>query len=581
MRKEIRSYGNFFNKYLKPLKFQVLFLGIILASSIIITLIMPKILGGFIDLAKEGASTNVLISTAVYFMILVILKQLLELVSTYLSQKIGWFSTNQLRIDLIEKCLSLDISFHKKYKQGELIERIDGDVAALFNFFSKLLPNFLNNIVLIIGILIMIFSEGISIGIAISIFVAIAFFAFIKIQKKAVPVWVENRGVTSEFYGLLGESIDSRDDIRASRAVEYFMYLYHKFLRKLYKVQVKSELMFYKMFASSIVIFSIGGALAIGISGYFWKEGIISIGTVFVILNYTELLKKPIDQIRFQLEDLQKSSASIKRIEEIFSTKSQLVDGNNELVKDGAIAIDVRNIDFEYEDGKKVLTDISFNINKGKILGVLGRTGSGKTTLARLIARLYDPQQGEICFNGQNINSFTIKDLRSHVAYVTQDVQIFYATLRENMTLFNPYIEDNRIIKIMEEIGLGDWFKKLPNGLDTILKSEGGGISEGEAQLIAFVRVFLSNPSIVIMDEASSRLDPATERTMEKALEKLLKNRTCIIIAHRLSTIDRADNILILEDGIIVENGSRDQLVKDKNSKFYNLLNKGIEEVLI
>lgn len=581
MKSEIRSYFKLLSKYLKPLKLQVILLGIILAINVGLQLIIPQILGFFIDSAAGGAPMKKLMSAALSFIGVAIIQQILALVSTYTAQVVGWNSTNQLRIDLLEKCLNLDMHFHKSYKEGEMIERIDGDVAALFNFFSKLVPNLLNNLVLMIGILIILFQESILIGISISTFIILALFVFTYIQKKAVPVWVENRKATSEFYGLLGENIHSAEDIRSSGAVGYFMYCYHKFLRKFYRVQLKSEMMFCKMAASSLILFATGGALALGVGGYLWTKGLVSIGTVYMIFNYTELIRKPIEQIRGQLEELQKAGSSIKRVQEIFNIESQLVEGVEELNVEESLSLHMKNISFQYEDGKQVLNNISFNLPKGKILGILGRTGSGKTTLARLIARLYDPQEGEIQFNEKNIKDLKLQNIRKHVAYITQDVQIFHATVRDNITLFNLEIKDEHILKIIEDIGLNTWFEKLPEGLDTMLQAEGGGLSAGEAQLLTFVRVFLKEPTLIIMDEASSRLDAATEKLIEKALKKLLQDRTCIIIAHRLATVERASDILILESGAIIEHGNREDLLKNRDSKFYNLLEKGIEGVLV
>lgn len=581
MKIEVKSYLKLLSKYLKPMKIQVGILGAMLAISVAMQLVIPQITGFFIDSATNGEPMKVLLLAAGSFIGLAVIQQVLALISTYVAQVVGWRATNNLRIDLIEKCLKLDSSFHKNHKQGEMIERIDGDVTALFNFFSKLMLNLLNNIVLIVGILVMLFLKGVSIGISITLFVVIAMFVFVKIQKKAVPIWTENRKVTSEFYGVLGENIDSTEDIRTNGATGYVMCSYHKFLKKLYKVQKKSTMMYYYMWGSSIVLFAMGTALALGVGGTLWMKGIITIGTVYTIFQYTELLNRPINQIRYQLEDLQRAGASIKRIEELFGFESQLKDGHKSLKNKERVAIEVNNVSFNYEDGKTVLKDISFKVQQGKILGVLGRTGSGKTTLARLIARLYDPQSGDIEYNGANIKELKLQSLRESIAYVTQDVQIFCASVRNNITLFNPEIRDEKIIKIIEDMGLMSWLEKLPQGLDTMLQAEGGGLSAGEAQLLAFIRVFLKEPSLVIMDEASSRLDPATEGLMENALKKLLENRTCIIIAHRLATVERADEILILEDGSITENGSREELVKDKNSKFYALLEKGIEEVLV
>jgi len=238
-------------------------------------------------------------------------------------------------------------------------------------------------------------------------------------------------------------------------------------------------------------------------------------------------------------------------------------------------------VSFNYEEGDAVLKNITVDIPQNTVLGVLGHTGSGKTTLARLIVRLYDVTSGNVLIDNKNLKDINEQDLKNSISYVTQEVQIFHATVRENLTLFNPNIEDEDILDIIEDVGLRPWFNRLSKGLDTMLDNGGSGLSAGEAQLLAFIRVFLKNPKLVILDEATSRLDPITEGLIENALNKLLNNRTCIIIAHRLQTIQRADNILILEDGIIAEYGSRVELSKDINSKFYSLLQKGIEEVLV
>jgi ABC-type multidrug transport system fused ATPase/permease subunit len=233
-----------------------------------------------------------------------------------------------------------------------------------------------------------------------------------------------------------------------------------------------------------------------------------------------------------------------------------------------------------------VLDDVSFTLEAGKVLGVLGRTGSGKTTLTRLIFRLYDVDAGQILLDGIDVRDVSLRDLRGHVGMVTQDVQLFEATVRDNLTLFRSYdpsqpaISDTDIIDAIDTLGLSDWFNVLPDGLDTMLKTGGQGLSAGEAQLLAFTRLFLRNPQLVILDEASSRLDPATEQLLERAIDRLLQERTGIIIAHRLQTIQRADDILILDNGRSVENGSRLDLANDPDSRFAHLLQTGLQEVL-
>jgi ABC-type multidrug transport system fused ATPase/permease subunit len=227
------------------------------------------------------------------------------------------------------------------------------------------------------------------------------------------------------------------------------------------------------------------------------------------------------------------------------------------------------------------LSDISFTLAPGRVLGLLGRTGSGKTTLTRLLFRLYDLSSGSIRLGGVDLPAARLGDLRARVGIVTQDVQLFQASIRDNLTLFDRSIADARIMAMLEQLGLDDWVAALPNGLDTELGPGGGGLSAGEAQLLAFTRVFLRDPGLVILDEASSRLDPATERLIERAVDRLLQGRTGIIIAHKLATVQRADEIMILEHGRIVEHGPREQLAYAPDSRFATLLRAGMQEVLV
>jgi ATP-binding cassette subfamily B protein len=242
--------------------------------------------------------------------------------------------------------------------------------------------------------------------------------------------------------------------------------------------------------------------------------------------------------------------------------------------------LELENVSFAYGEADAVLHQVGFSLPSGRVLGVLGRTGSGKTTISRLIARLYDPTQGRVCLGDVDIQDAPLAELRQRVALVTQDVQLFHATVRDNLTFFDRSISDERLTTELRALGLGDWLAAQPHGLDTLLAPAGGNLSAGQAQLLALARAFLRDPSLVILDEASSRLDPATERWIQTGVDRLLVQRTGIIIAHRLETIQRADEILILEDGRIQEYGERIQLARDPNSRFYQLLRTGMEEVL-
>lgn len=581
MKIPIKEYILLLSKYLKPYRKKVIILMLLLSVSVGLQLINPQIVRYFIDAAKGGAAGRYLTGAAIAFIGISLVQQLFAVASTYISQDVGWSSTNALREDLLKHCIGLDMSFHKSKQPGELLERLDGDVSSLFNFFSKLMFNLINNLALLFGILVILFLEDWRVGLGLSAFALTAIIVLIRIQPIAVKHWTKERETNAKFYGFIGENITCAEDIRSSGAFHSTMHKFYDYLRKWYPIQRNAVIMGYAMWISVVIIFALGNIVAFGIGGYLWLKGIVTIGTVYLIFYYTELLNRPIEQIRFQLQDLQVAGASIARVKELFAMESKLKDGSDILQCDGPISIRIDNLYFEYELDVPVLNDISFRLQPGKVLGLLGRTGSGKTTLARLIVRLFDPESGEIYIDNKLLSSIQIKYLREHIAYVTQDVQLFNATIRQNLTLFNDHISDEAIINAIGEIGLRDWITSLPEGLDTKLDSAGGGLSAGEAQLLAFVRVFLRNPSLIILDEASSRLDPITEQLVEKAIDKLLENRTCIIIAHRISTVKRADNILILEDGKIAEQGERTVLAEDKTSRFSQLLAKGIEEVLV
>jgi ATP-binding cassette subfamily B protein len=294
------------------------------------------------------------------------------------------------------------------------------------------------------------------------------------------------------------------------------------------------------------------------------------------------MLSEPLQNIRAQAQDFQAVTACVARIYGLLNLRSQVGDPgeSGEALPGGPLSVAFREVDFHYEDNENVLNGVSFEIQPGRVLGILGRTGSGKSTLTRLLFRLYDPGQGSILLGGSDLRTTGLSDLRGRVGMVTQDVQLFQASLKENLTLFNPDLDDERIVRVLQDLALWDWVRSLPGGLNTPLAGSGQGISAGEAQLLAFVRVFLKDPGLVILDEASSRLDPVTENLMERAVDRLFAGRTGVVIAHRLQTIQRADDILILEAGRVVEYGPRVALAAEPGSRFAQLLRTGLEEVL-
>lgn len=577
----VREYALLLSRYLKPQRKSMILLAVLLVSGIVMQLVNPQIIRYFIDTAQSQSSTRPLLIAGGLFIAVTLMQQVVAVAASYVGANVGWLATNQLRGDVADHCLKLDMTFHKSQTSGAIIERVDGDINNLSNFFSSFVITLLSNLVLVAGMLVLLFLEGWLIGVGMLFFVVFAIVSIQYIRKFAVPHWGKLRQVSARFYGFLGEHLEGTEDTRANGATGYVMRRYHELLREWLPIRVRAFLGWASMWITTLIVFAIGNAVAFALSFYLWKKGSITLGTVYMIFYYTELMAKPIEQIRTQMEDLQKADASIVRVKELLETRSVIEDGPGTPVPHGALSVAFEGVRFGYDADRLTLKDVSFRLEPGQVLGLLGRTGSGKTTLARLLLRFYDPGEGRIVLGETDIREAKLQQLRSRVGMVTQSIELFQGTVRDNLTFFDDTIPDERVEQVLRELGMEPWLRSLPGGLDTMLESGGGGLSAGEAQLLSFARVFLSDPGLVILDEASSRLDPATEQRIERAMNRLLLGRTCIIIAHRLATIQRADRILILDNGRIAEEGDRARLGADPDSRYSRMLKVGMEEMLV
>jgi len=576
----LRQYWNLLAKHIRPQRAQFALLTLLLLSSIGLQLANPQIVRAFVDAAFSGRASEALAVAALAFLGLSLFQQVVAVGATYVGENVAWTATNALRAELARHCLHLDMSFHNNHSPGELIERIDGDVAELANFFSQLVVRVLGNLLLLLGILVALFLEDWRLGIAFTLSATVSLLALNRVRGIAVPHQKARRQANADLFAFLEEQLAGTEDIRSSGAVDFV-------LRGLYRLQYailghdrKASLMGLVIGLTSGLSMMLGRAMSVVSAYYLFRSGAITIGTAYLIVHYVNILGRPIRELTRQIESLQTIGASTERLTGLRRLECRIRDGPGAHIPGGPLSLVFDGVSFAYVEEEPVLEDLSFQLEPGTVLGLLGRTGSGKTTLARLIVRLYDPTAGRIALGDVDIRVARLNALRQRVATVTQDVQLFQASVRDNLTFFDRRIPDERIRAVIRELELEDWYQSLPDGLDTRLETGGRSFSAGEAQLLAFTRVFLRDPGLVILDEASSRLDPATEQRIERAVDRLLQDRTAIIIAHRLGTVQRADEILILEEGRAIEHGEHDRLAHDPTSRFYSLLQTGLEEVL-
>jgi len=574
------KYRKFLTAYLMPQWQLALLLGTLLFTTIGLELFSPRILARFIDDAREGVAIEILKNSAFLYIGIALVRQVVSVAARYLSERVGWAATNALREDLTLHCLHLDMSFHNQNTPGQLIERIDGDVANLANFFSDFVFRIVGSLILLFGVLGLLYWEDWHIGAALTVYAIIGMACLFKMRSIAVPQWKAARQASSDLIGFLEEQLSGTEDLRSSGATGYALQQFYKHAGNRLKQERIAGLKSIWLRNTNAFVNVLGYIISLISCFYLFNDGAITIGKIYLVIAYTGMLSGPLRRLTRQMEDLQKASASLSRIEELQLLATRVHDGPGYPLPSGPIAIEFRELTFGYKEDEPVLHDLSFRLESGRILGLLGRTGSGKTTVARLLFRLYDPQSGEIHIGGTDIRQAKIAALRDQVGMVTQSVQLFRATIRDNLTFFNPEVADDHILHVIEDIGLLPWYEQQPQGLDTQLQSGGQGLSAGQAQLLTFVRVFLKAPGLVVLDEATSRLDPATEGMIERAIDKLLARCTAIIIAHRLATVRRADDILILDEGRVHEHGPRRDLEKDPNSRFSELLRTGLTEVL-
>ncbi|MBU0935482.1 MAG: ABC transporter ATP-binding protein/permease [Spirochaetes bacterium] len=571
----------FFLRYARDQRWLLTALTLLTLTATLATLVTPQLVRRFLDAAGSGAPLSRLLVIAASFAGISLLVQGLNLVRTYLGELVAWRTTNRLREDLARHCLRLDMNFHKTHKPGELMERLDNDVNETRRFFSSLFTELLAILPLFAGVVIALAIENRMLGLAAFILSLATLWAFPAINTKRVPHMHYVREVHALLAGDQQEWLQGREDIQASSSVDVMINRLHRRYSQRYKASLR--LLPYHMGSNllpGLILFLLYLLAYIFSAGF--RSYVLPVSSFAMVLLYIGKLQLPLEVMQHSFTWIAAAQAAFDRITLLLDEKPVLHQGSARLQPEAGLGLSCEQLGFAYDD-QTVLHDISFTLQPGEQLGLLGRTGSGKTTLTRLIMHLYEPGSGSIYLDDGS-KRFRPQELapdclNSLCAMVTQEVELLNASIRDNLTMYNKNISDQAVLQAIDSVSMSDWLERQPKGLDSRLTGT-SGLSAGEAQLLSLARIFLRNPSLVIMDEASSRLDLATERKMQLAVQRLLHRRTAIIIAHRLDTVQHVDRLLILDQGRIIEQGSRAALLADSGSRFNHLLKTGLAEVL-
>ena len=512
-----------------------------------------------------GQSINAIILT---LFLTVIFRLVLQGYQTYNIQAVGQRLTARIRRELFDHSISLSLKYHDKMPVGKLLTRLTNDVDALAEVFGSgavgVIADFVSLIVISLTML------SIDRGLAILLLltqIPVSYF-IIWLQKRYRKANYQVREELSQLNSDFQENLQGLEVVQMFRREDFNS---KKFSNTgiAYKKAVNGTIFYDSSISAFIEWISLAAvSMVLAVGGYLVTSGNIGLGTLTTFILYSQRLFEPLRQLAERFTQIQGGLTAVERINELLDEEIQIKDslsakhfsenvlGENHKFKG---KIEFKNVNFFYKKGEHILKDLSFLIHPGEHVAFVGPTGSGKTTIIRLLCRLYEPQSGQILIDDIDIKDIPIATLRNMLGVVLQDTFIFSGNVADNLKL-NANIDNLELEKICKELGLNSLLKKLPEGLNTFLRERGGNLSSGERQLLSVARVAIRNPIVLIMDEATAFMDPSTEATLQKDLERILTKRTALVIAHRLATIESSDKILVLKGGSLVEEGTHNEL---------------------
>ncbi|MEW5800866.1 MAG: ABC transporter ATP-binding protein [bacterium] len=538
-------------------------------------LVGPYLVKVAIDTCIKSADYAGLIKICILFMLILLFKSAFNFLEIYFTQLIGQRIIRDVRMDLFTHVQSLSLGFFDHYPVGRIMTRIGNDVEVINEMLSDGVLMVIGNVLTLLGIFLVMLWMDVRLTLVTFSILPLVIWASMKFRTGVREAFREIREKIAKINSFMQENITGMKEVQLFGREEQHFRQFDKINRAHQDAYLKA-IFYYALFFPFIeILASISTALIIWYGGLKAFQGTLTIGLLVAFIEYMGRFFRPVRELSEKYNLLQATMASAERIFGLLDTRQQVVISSGPKPFPGLqtdIVFD--RVWFAYDGDNYVLKDVSFRLPRGKTMAIVGTTGAGKTSIVNLLGRYYDFQHGRILIDGVDIREYDLKELRSAMAMVQQDVFLFSDSILHNITLANTSINLKKVRQVAEYINASTFIEQLPEGYHQVMSERGNTLSAGQRQLLAFARALAAGPDILILDEATANVDSETESLIQDALKKLVRNRTSIIIAHRLSTITDADQILVLHKGRVAEEGTHSSLLQKEGiyRKLYEML---------
>lgn len=549
------------------MNYRLLFITVVIVAIVgaFVSTFRPYLMKDAIDLYILNKDLNGLFNFILIICGVLILEVFLNFSLIYLANKIAQKVIRYLRVKLFNHIIKFRLSYFDRTPNGIIVTRSVSDIETIAEIFNNGILTLMVDMLRIILIISMMYYMNWMVASIIIFILPLMIIITNQFQKVLKRVYQAERNLTAKLNSFVQERLTGMTIVqlfnREQKEYEKFRVINKELRNAFLKTNVYFALLF--------PIVDIVSSLAIGLLLWFGGlrtalHGDLSVGEVIVFISYINLLTQPMRQIADRFNSIQRGLIGADRVFKILDEDQSLPDDGKDEIKEVKGEIEFDDVKFSYVEGSEVLKGVSFHAKPGETIAIVGATGAGKSTIINLLSRFYDIDSGDIKIDGKSIYSLKMTNLRSHIAVVLQDVFLFNTNIYDNIILGNKDIGLDEVKRAAKEIGIHDFIESLPNGYFSEVNERGGSLSVGQRQLISFLRAYVYNPAILVLDEATSSIDTESENLIQKATEKLTQGRSSIIIAHRLSTIQQADQILVMENGKIVERGTHQELLDQK-----------------